>query len=158
MIISEKRIQFREKQNIEIESDISNGYGLFASMESLELKRIISNLLNNSIEALLSERGKVKVSLQHLGEFAVILVEDNGRGIPEHVLSQLGNEGVTFGKESTQSGHGLGLFHAINKIKEFGGEVKIESNVGVGTKIYLLIPKVASPSWFVEKLTLPSNG
>ncbi len=158
MIISEKRIQVREKQNIEIESDISNGYGLFASMESLELKRIISNLLNNSVEAFLSERGKIKVSLQHLGEFAVILVEDNGRGIPEHVLSQLGNEGVTFGKEGTQSGTGLGLFHTIKKIKEFGGEVKIESTVGSGTKIYLLIPKAEPPSWFVEKLTLHPSG
>jgi len=41
-----------------------------------------------------------------------VFVQDNGKGIPASVLSKLGQMGFTHGKEGTESGSGLGVYHA----------------------------------------------
>lgn len=46
IIVSEKRIQHREKNNIIIESNLEESYGSFAKINSREFKRVISNLIN----------------------------------------------------------------------------------------------------------------
>jgi len=52
-IISEKKVQLTDNPGIEIISDITLGsYGLFAEIQPTEFKRLISNLLNNSVEIL----------------------------------------------------------------------------------------------------------
>ncbi|MBK7959973.1 MAG: HAMP domain-containing histidine kinase [Bdellovibrionales bacterium] len=111
-IVSEKRIQFREKQEIEIEGDLSEGYGLFAMVNATELKRTISNLVNNAVEAFPNEAGKITVAVRNYRDQVAIIIQDNGKGIPEHILVKLGERDVSFGKEGTQSGSGLGVYHA----------------------------------------------
>jgi signal transduction histidine kinase len=158
-IVSEKRIQFREKQNIEIEADLNQGYGLFASINASELKRVISNLVNNSVEAFLNETtnetGKVIVAIRNYGDQAVIIIQDNGKGIPEHILKKLGEMGVSHGKENNaQSGSGLGVYHAKKTVEDVGGKFQIQSREGLGTIITMTFSKAIAPQWFVEKLTL----
>ena len=50
-IVSEKRVQYRDKINVEIEGNLAKGYGLFSEVNPTELSRVISNLVNNLIEA-----------------------------------------------------------------------------------------------------------
>lgn len=50
-LVSEKRIQYRDRSNIEISVDLEKSYGLFAKVNANEFKRVISNLINNSVEA-----------------------------------------------------------------------------------------------------------
>ena len=63
-----------------------------------------------------------------------LVVIDNGIGIPSHVLSRIGDEGFSFGKEN---GNGLGVSFAKRKMIEWGGTLQISSNVGVGTMVTL---------------------
>ena len=156
-IVSEKRIQFREKQDVEIDSDLSQGYGLFAKVNIAELKRTISNLLNNSIEAFSESKGKVNISIISEHQFVLVKIEDNGRGIPKHILEKLGQAGVTHGKEGTQSGSGLGIYHAKKSIESFGGKFVIDSVPGIGTSINIFLVRDIAPSWFVEKIILTDN-
>jgi len=52
-IISEKRTQFRGKNNLLIESKLdAASYGLYAKIKIDAFKRVISNLINNAVEAL----------------------------------------------------------------------------------------------------------
>ena len=52
-IITEKRMQFRPKMGIEIDGRLdASSYGLFALIQPGEFKRVLSNLVNNSVEAL----------------------------------------------------------------------------------------------------------
>ncbi len=153
-IVSEKRIQFREKQGVEIECDIDQGYGLFVNINAAELKRTISNLVNNAVEAFSNETGKVIVAVRKYGERAIIIIQDNGKGIPEHILKKLGELGVSHGKEGTQSGSGLGVYHAKKAVEDSGGKFQMESREGSGTTITMSFNKVTAPSWFVEKLLL----
>ena len=149
-LISEKRLQFRSKIGIVIDGQLSpDSYGLFAAVQATEFKRVISNLINNAVEVL-GDQGKVDISLHDGPENSILIrVTDNGRGIPPEILAKLGNRGETHGKEG---GSGLGLYHARTKVESWGGKLKLESTVGVGTTVVIALPKVQAPDWFASKL------
>lgn len=156
-VISEKRVQFRDKQNIEIESDLSLGYGLFANINATEFCRCLSNIANNAIEALPKGKGYFSITLTSSNDSIIISARDNGIGIPEHVLKKLGALGVTYGKENTESGSGLGIYHAKKTIEGFGGKFNIQSQEGIGTTILITLPKASAPQWFVERLSISND-
>ncbi len=156
-IVSEKRVQFRERMGVEIEADLNQGYGLFAAINSTEFSRTISNLINNSVEAC-EDRGRVTVSIRGDTKNVLVTVTDNGKGIPKEILEKLGARGVTHGKEGSQSGAGIGVSHARETVEAFGGQFSIESKVGEGTVILMDLPRAETPKWFVEKLILDRNA
>lgn len=129
-----------------------DSYGHFAKVNPAEFKRLISNLINNAIEALPKKTGIVKIDLKaKLDKTVVILIEDNGAGIPKDLLSKIGFRGATFNKSG---GSGLGLFGAKELIQQWGGELTIESQEARGTKVCVSLPKSEQPDWFVPKLSV----
>lgn len=151
-ILTEKRMQFRSKIGINISSNIGeSSYGLFAKIVPSECKRAISNILNNSIEAL-GETGQVTVELgQHDIHGVEIHIKDNGKGVPSDILSKLGQKGETHGKEE---GSGLGLYHARSAVESWGGSLEIQSELHVGTTITIRLPKLSPPKPFVSGISL----
>ncbi len=181
-IVSEKRVQYREQMNIEIEAVFSKSYGLFANVNPIELKRVVSNLVNNSCESFPDGKGKVVVEVtptttesshesntQNIDvytlnnphnsrqSFVTVAVRDNGLGIPENILKKLGEYGVSSGKENTHSGSGIGVFHAKQTVEKCGGIFIIETEANKGTSMIMKFPRIDAPSWFVEKLSLTAN-
>ncbi|MBA2651568.1 MAG: HAMP domain-containing histidine kinase [Tatlockia sp.] len=153
-LITEKRMQFRSKINVGIEATLgTDSYGIFAKVNLAEFKRVLSNLINNAVEAL-KESGNVVVSLLRIDNKAVIMVADNGAGIPPEILKKLGQRGETFDKTG---GSGLGLYHARTTLESWGGSFQIISTVGIGTTLCLEIPLAKAPKWFVEELKLTSG-
>ena len=154
-LVTEKRLQFRSKIGVEIDADLgTSSYGLFAKIQSTEFKRIISNLVNNSVEVL-DKSGSVIVKLSHHGNKITIEVRDNGKGIPPEILKKLGTRGETHGKTG---GSGLGLYHAQTSVESWGGTLSIESEFGKGTTVIVMLPIVQPPEWFVSGLELRSNS
>jgi signal transduction histidine kinase len=153
-LVSEKRVQFRDKQEIHIEAKVAKGYGLFANLNASEFKRVLSNLINNSCEAFTHPSGKVDVTLMSDAKNIIITIQDNGKGIPQHILKKLGEKGVSYGKEGTQSGSGLGVYHAKKTVESFGGKFEIISTEGQGTTIQMTFDRAPAPKWFEEKLSL----
>jgi signal transduction histidine kinase len=148
-LISEKRMQFRSRLQIQIDSvlDVSS-YGIFVEVHATEFKRVISNLINNAVESL-GEKGRVTISLgRHDGQ-ATVSIQDTGKGIPPDILPKLGQRGETHGK---MEGSGLGLYHAKTTIELFGGSLEVASTVGVGTTVSIKLPLSRAPGWFVEKI------
>jgi signal transduction histidine kinase len=157
-LISEKRIQFRVSPYLQIQAHFENTYGYFVNVVPSELSRILSNAINNSVEAFESGQiGIVDVTLENNDIDIIIKINDNGKGIPKHILAKIGNIGVTFGKEGTGSGNGLGVSHAKQAIESFGGSYKIESTEGIGTTIIMTLPRAQAPSWFVQDLVVSEN-
>lgn len=151
LILSEKRLQFRPNSNVEIESHLgASAYGLFVSVNLAEFKRILSNLINNAVEAI-SGKGKVDIEVYVEKKYINITIRDNGKGIPPDILNQLGKQKTTFGK--TQ-GNGLGVYHAVKTVAAWSGELNIYSTLNVGTKVSILLPKISAPSWFVPFLSI----
>lgn len=152
-IVSEKRIQYSFRADIEFQADLSKGFGVFANIDPTELARALSNLMNNSVEALQSG-GKVTAHLRKFGKTSAIMIQDNGSGISLEVLQRLGKKGITHGKSGTESGSGLGVYHAREMTEAAGGKLQIQSKIGEGTLISINLPSCPPPDWFCEKISL----
>lgn len=98
---------------------------------------MLSNLINNSVEAI-SEKGEIVLALrsQNADGFDII-IKDTGAGIPSSILDRLGREKVESTKRNVEGGHGVGLFHSRRTIEALGGSMQIQSKVGMGTLITL---------------------
>ncbi len=156
-ILAEKRTQFRSKQGFEINSGWDEScYGIFVSVNKRELERIISNLINNSAEAILGA-GVIEVSMRSENECVKITIRDNGKGIPPEILPTLGKKGVSFGPKTGGSGSGLGLHHAISQIEKWKGNLKIYSELNKGTTVDIILPKTPHPNWFVPEIVITSS-
>lgn len=155
-IVSEKRVQYREKTGVTIETDLKNSYGAFALVNATDLKRVISNLINNSVEAVQLDSVTITVAVRIDENKIKINIKDNGKGIPSSILSQLGLTTISYGKENADnnSGSGLGIFHAKKSIENSHGEMNIESIEGVSTTISISFPRSKIPEWFVEKIVI----
>lgn len=151
LIVSEKRMQFRSQDGIQITAHIpSSTYGLFANLHENTFKRVFSNLINNAVEAL-GTAGMVEVHLKNEGDSVLIQLIDNGKGIAPDILPKLMQRGETHGK---QAGSGLGLFHARETIESWHGRIEVLSELGKGTEIRITLPKVTAPDWFLPELRL----
>jgi len=134
-VVAEKRLQHKDKVGISI--DFSPGEAeLKASIEPTEFQRLISNLINNSVEAFSGE-GVVSVALSAVDHKVLLTVKDNGKGIPPEILARLGQKGETHGKAG---GTGLGVYHARKTVEAWGGSFKIESEAGKDTAVTLELP------------------
>lgn len=149
-IISEKRLK-TASPSIYIELDHSSlSYGIFCRAEEVELKRAISNLIENAIEAV-EGSGQIKVTLNQEGKYAVICIFDNGKGIPENIANKIGIPGFTYGKVK---GQGLGTSHAKKSIESWGGSISFVSEAEKGTQVKIFLPKQECPAWFVDHLLI----
>ncbi len=151
-IISEKRLQFRDKSKIKISFFAEPNANLaFASLNASEFQRVLSNLINNSLEAL-PHGGEIKLELLRAFNSTLVLkISDTGIGIPAENLKKLATYGVSFGKVS---GHGIGLHHAFSTVRLMSGEMTLESTVGKGTCVTITFSECDQPEWFVRTLVI----
>lgn len=156
-IVTEKRIQYRSRLDIELRFDLSTqGYALFARVNSVEFKRVLSNLINNAFESFkVNDKGLVKVTLVSAGAEAVISIADNGSGISDVVIARIGEIGNTEGKPS---GSGLGLSHAQSTIYSLGGVLEAKRQIEGGTLIDIHLPLSPIPNWFLSELVVPPES
>jgi signal transduction histidine kinase len=158
-IIAEKRIQLRSRLGLRLELKITaECYGLFAEVDPVSFKRVISNLLDNSAEAISADRGDVRVSLSEMTNAQLeIVIEDTGKGIDPAILGRVGEKGVSFGKTA---GSGLGIHHAKAAIQGWRGEIFFESPVseGRGTRVRIRFPRSDRPEWFGAEIEIPAGA
>ncbi|MEW5815340.1 MAG: HAMP domain-containing sensor histidine kinase, partial [Spirochaetota bacterium] len=150
-VITEKRVQYGSKPGIDIDfKPTRETYGLFAVIQPVEFGRVLSNLVNNAVEAL-DDRGKVDVRLAEEGDRVILTIADDGKGIPPEILAKLGKKGETHGKAG---GSGLGLFHARTMAESWGGSLTISSTPGEGTVVAIKLPRAEPPVGFVAAVEL----
>ena len=92
------------------------------------------------------EGGEVKVSLQDQPESALFTVQDTGIGIPENELPMIFNRfyRVDKARSRNEGGSGLGLSICKYIVDAHHGSIDVESQVGVGSKFKIILPKLAS--------------
>jgi len=150
-IVEEKNTQYRNRSKIQIVGLAgAESYGQFIKVQPNEFKRVISNLIDNSVQAI-KEKGTVHLKVSTNSKKVHLFVHDNGCGIPKKILSTMFERGVSNGKIN---GSGLGLWHAKRSVKRWGGEISVDSTPGNGTTIEITLPLAESPQWFVPYLKL----
>lgn len=133
-IVEEKRVQHSTNPNLSIDfTDHTSDGDLTVIANSVEFSRVLSNLVNNSIEAV-NLQGKVNVDLSSDNEAVYLKVVDNGPGFPQHLLDRLFTKGMTFNKPN---GNGLGLFHAREAVALWNGQITAGNNLVGGAHIAL---------------------
>jgi CheY-like chemotaxis protein len=123
--------------------------GLLVHGNPTELREVLTNLLKNSIEAL-EEPGTITIQADTFDERLRIRVVDTGPGIRPEVLDKLF---VPFFTTKGERGTGLGLCLTQQIVERHGGELRIESKVGVGTTASVLLPPAR-----VTAAAAPSSG
>jgi CheY-like chemotaxis protein len=114
-----------------------------------ELREVFTNMIFNAIEAM-PEGGKIEVRTFNKRREVFIQISDTGIGITEEVRKKIFEPFFTT-KPFTNTGLGLSMSYGI--VKRFGGEIEVESKVGLGTTFTIILPiggeereEVISPS------------
>jgi signal transduction histidine kinase len=106
--------------------------------DSDQFHQVVLNLLLNALQAT-EGQGKVAVTVKSRGEFAVVEVADEGRGIaPEHLPNIFRPFYTTKG-----DGTGLGLSLARRIVEDHHGTIDVTSIVGQGTTFSVMLPLLA---------------
>lgn len=105
-----------------------------------QLKRLLLNLITNAIKYNRKE-GWVRISLQRKDDDALLMVSDNGKGIPAESISNLFNRFYRVpDQEGLISGTGLGLAIAKRIAINHNGTIRVDSKIGEGTTFKVTLP------------------
>lgn len=102
----------------------------------MHLKQLFINLIKNAMEAIPKD-GQIKMIVSLQGDDLVrVRTQDNGVGIPEERMKQLGEPFYT----TKEKGTGLGLMMCFKIVEAHKGTMNIQSQVGFGTTIDVFLP------------------
>jgi DNA-binding LacI/PurR family transcriptional regulator/signal transduction histidine kinase/CheY-like chemotaxis protein len=121
------------------------------------LVRAVTNLVRNAMEAIPGQ-GTIAIKTFAVttlaavvgfeaiepGNYAVVSISDTGTGIPDSEMGQVFEPFYSRKKLGNESGSGLGLAIVHGVVKEHGGYVDIQSEVGRGTTFFLYFPRAAA--------------
>ncbi|MNI80278.1 Sporulation kinase E [compost metagenome] len=85
----------------------------------------------------MSSGGTLTLEQKHVDNSIVIIITDEGEGIPEEVLPKLGQPFFT----NKETGTGLGLMISQRIIQAHKGQLEIDSRVGYGTWVTITLPE-----------------
>ena len=110
--------------------------------DSLRLKQILINLLGNAVK-FTPENGRIHVEAQMLQQdYAVISVTDTGVGMTpsevETAMRPFGQIDTAFNKRHEGTGLGLPIAYALARLH--GGDLRIDSQKGAGTRVSVILP------------------
>jgi two-component system sensor histidine kinase/response regulator len=120
------------------------------------LKQIWTNLISNAIKYT-PEGGQIAVTLQEDEGKAIGTVADSGIGIAEEDLPNLFQEffRTDQAKASGEIGTGLGLSIVKQIVESYGGEIKLTSRLGQGSRFTFILPLEPPPAEPEEKPVTP---
>ncbi|MEL6957741.1 MAG: ATP-binding protein [Pseudomonadota bacterium] len=128
-----------------------------------QLEQVLMNLVVNARDAM-PDGGNIRIETENVvmaegltrdrvtvpaGSYVALRVHDTGSGIPEPMRKQIFEPFVTTKKQG--EGTGLGLSTAYGIIKQTGGYIFVDSELGVGTTFTILIPSHDEPITIEEK-------
>ena len=118
-----------------------------------DVGRVFLNMVTNACHAV-DDRRKAEeaagndfvptltVATKRLDDRVEVRIRDNGSGIPEDVIGKIFNPFFT--TKPTDQGTGLGLALSSDIVREHGGEIRVESELGSHTEMIVDLPLVAA--------------
>ncbi len=108
--------------------------------DKTHINRLFTNLIQNAIQAVPAERlPQIDISEEINDGKVLVIVKDNGNGIPEDMQSKIFTPNFT----TKSSGAGLGLAMCKGIVEQSHGRIWFETKEGTGTNFYIELPLVA---------------
>ena len=140
-------------KNISLKTNLATHLPLIVANES-QLQQVIMNLIINAADAYEGRAGEIEIVTNVVeiddasepwssvgrpltsGPYVQVLVRDQGKGMSDDTIKQVFDPFFT----TKESGQGLGLATVYGIIRGYHGDVKVSSQLGVGTEFEVLIP------------------
>ena len=108
-----------------------------------QLKRVVNNIVGNSVKYLDKQRGRINIRIKDVGDFIQVEIEDNGRGIAARDLPYIFDRffRADASRNSATGGSGIGLSIVKKIIEDHGGKIWATSKESMGTVMYFVIRK-----------------
>ena len=108
-----------------------------------QMKRVINNIIGNSIKYMDKKRGIINIRIRDVGDFIQVGIEDNGRGIAVKDLPNIFDRfyRTDSSRNSSKGGSGIGLSIVKKIIEDHGGRIWATSKEGIGTEIHFVLRK-----------------
>lgn len=108
-----------------------------------QLKRVINNIIGNSVKYLDKEKGFINIRIRDVGDFIQVEIEDNGKGIAAKDLPYIFDRfyRTDASRNSATGGSGIGLSIVKKIIEDHGGSIWATSKEHTGTIVYFVIRK-----------------
>ncbi len=141
--------------NINIHQSISQGCGNVIA-DPTQIHQVVLNLVTNAYHAVQENNGDITVALKETqldgseipssilkaGKYALLSVSDTGTGIQKDLLNKIFDPYFTTKAQGKGTGLGLATVYAI--VREYDGDVKVYSEIGIGTTFNVYLPVVDS--------------
>ncbi|MFO1481964.1 MAG: ATP-binding protein [Verrucomicrobiaceae bacterium] len=152
----------------------------YAVGDAAQIEQVMLNLCLNARDALPQDKGVIEIALENVthqtpknsnvssnastSDFVMLVVRDNGHGISEEHRHRIFEPFFT--TKPTGKGTGLGLSTAQDIVREHGGWIEFDSEVGRGSEFRIFIPRVLNPEKLDEEtpvddgpaITAPAGG
>jgi signal transduction histidine kinase len=130
-----------DRKNIEFDMFFDNDAPTFIKSDPTRVKQVVVNLIENAIKFTL-DNGKVDVQISYENKRVCVKVKDNGIGIEKEYMQKIFEPFSQEDASTTRKFGGTGLGLAIsNDIAKFlGGELSVDSKVGMGSEFIFCIP------------------
>ena len=108
-----------------------------------QLKRVINNIIGNSIKYIDKPQGRIELRILDVGDFIQVELEDNGKGIAAKDIANIFDRfyRTDASRNSAQGGSGIGLSIVRKIIEDHGGKIWASSTQGRGTTMHFVIRK-----------------
>ena len=108
-----------------------------------QLKRVIDNIIGNSIKYMDKEHGLINIRVKDVGDFIQIEIEDNGKGIAQKDLPNIFDRfyRTDASRNSATGGSGIGLSIVRKIVEDHGGKIWAASKESTGTVMYFVVRK-----------------
>lgn len=127
--------------HFEYTNEVENGVKIWADPE--QLKRVINNIINNSVKYRRKEDASISIHVADLKNQVRVDMEDNGKGIPKEDLEKIFERfyRTDASRNSAQGGSGIGLSISKKIVEEHGGEIWATGEEGKGLAIHFTLRK-----------------
>ena len=151
-LLSEKRDQYKGFSVNFNHTFCSDCNFLFIRINPSSFDRMMSNLINNAVDACEGKKGVINLTLGVNNGDIEIMVSDNGKGMPQEVVNKIMN-GIAI-TANKNDGHGIGFMQIRETLEQSDGKIKINSTVDKGTEVILTFPQVDPPKLLATKIKL----
>jgi signal transduction histidine kinase len=117
---------------------------VFVTVDRARIRQVCANLLDNAIKYT-PPGGHIEITVTHDDAWGLLTVADNGMGIAPEDLPRVWDRLYRGDRSRAETGLGLGLSLVKAVVDAHGGEVRLTSQVGVGSEFVVRLPLDRSP-------------